>query len=86
MENNIKRYQIMSRSGEGEVCGFISQTAIVIEPDRPSPLPHGRLKVSLPTQMTKYDCIYFLNYKLIQFNTNVCLSLTFVPNVKSKSI
>ena len=81
MENNIKQYQITSRSCEGEVCRFISNRA---EP--PFPLPRGRLKVSLPTQVTKYDCIYFPNYKLIQFNTNVCLSLTFVPNDKSKSI
>lgn len=75
MENNIKRYQITSRSCEGEVWVHF-----------PSPLPRGRLKMSLPTQMTKYDFIYFPNYKLIQFNTNVCLSLTFVPNYKSKSI
>lgn len=75
MENNIKRYQITSRSCEGEEWVHF-----------PSPLPCGCLKVSLPTQMAKYVCIYFPKYKLIQFNTNVCLSLTFVPNDKSKTI
>lgn len=75
MENNIKRYQITSRSCEGEVWVHF-----------PSPLSCGRIKVSLPPPMAKYVCIYFPKYKLIQFNTNVCLSLTFVPNDKSKSI